>query len=163
MLTLHHKIPTFKYPRKEAYWNHFGKRRKCWLPGFSPFPTLFSILSNSKFLFWLAFILSPTNTFNFIRSNILCLASIALRNLTSLRLLYLLFFMYCCAFPMLVHVLRFFWRPFRLWFQYYKFGFIVIWVCWLVVSGFKATLTAKVISWRSVMHNMCFLAFSHQY
>ena len=33
---------------------------------------------------------------------------------------------------------------------------------WLVVLGFNATLTAKVISWRSVTH-MCFLAFSHQY
>ena len=33
---------------------------------------------------------------------------------------------------------------------------------WLVVLGFNATLTAKVISWRSVMH-MCFLAFSLQY
>ena len=35
-------------------------------------------------------------------------------------------------------------------------------VGWLVVLGFNATLTAKVISWRSVTH-MCFLAFSHQY
>ena len=35
-------------------------------------------------------------------------------------------------------------------------------VAWLVVLGFNATLTAKVISWRSVTH-MCFLAFSHQY
>ena len=33
---------------------------------------------------------------------------------------------------------------------------------WFVVLGFNATLTAKVISWRSVTH-MCFLAFSHQY
>ena len=33
---------------------------------------------------------------------------------------------------------------------------------WLVVLGFNATLTAKVISWQSVTH-MCFLAFSHQY
>ena len=33
---------------------------------------------------------------------------------------------------------------------------------WLVVLGFNATLTAKVISWRSVTH-MCFLAFPHQY
>ena len=32
----------------------------------------------------------------------------------------------------------------------------------LVVLGFNATLTAKVISWPSVMH-MCFLAFLHQY
>ena len=31
---------------------------------------------------------------------------------------------------------------------------------WLVVLGFNATLTAKVILWRSVTH-MCFLAFSH--
>ena len=33
---------------------------------------------------------------------------------------------------------------------------------WLVVLGFNANLTAKVISWRSVTH-MCFLAFSNQY
>ena len=34
---------------------------------------------------------------------------------------------------------------------------------WLLdVFGFNATLTANVISWRSVTH-MCFLAFSHQY
>ena len=33
---------------------------------------------------------------------------------------------------------------------------------WLVVLRFKAFLTAKVISWRLVMH-MCFLAFLHQY
>ena len=32
---------------------------------------------------------------------------------------------------------------------------------WLVVLGFNTTLTAKVISWRSVMH-ICFVAFSHQ-
>ena len=31
---------------------------------------------------------------------------------------------------------------------------------WLVVLGLNATLTAKVISWRLMMH-MCFLAFSH--
>ena len=34
-------------------------------------------------------------------------------------------------------------------------------VRWLVVLGFNATLTANVISWRSVTHK-CFLAFSHQ-
>ena len=33
---------------------------------------------------------------------------------------------------------------------------------WLVEFGFNATLTSKVISWRSVTH-MCFLGFSHQY
>ena len=34
--------------------------------------------------------------------------------------------------------------------------------CRLVVLGFNATLTAKVISWRSVTR-MSFLAISHQY
>ena len=33
---------------------------------------------------------------------------------------------------------------------------------WLVVLGFNPTVTAMVISWRSVTH-MCFLAFLHQY
>ena len=33
---------------------------------------------------------------------------------------------------------------------------------WLVVLGFNATLTAKIISWQSVTH-MCFLAFLHQH
>ena len=35
---------------------------------------------------------------------------------------------------------------------------LVGWLYW----GLNTTLTAKVISWRSVTH-MCFLAFSHQY
>ena len=34
---------------------------------------------------------------------------------------------------------------------------------WLVVLGFNATLTAKVISWQSVPHIMCFLAFSQRW
>ena len=34
--------------------------------------------------------------------------------------------------------------------------------CYCVEMGFNSTLTAKVISWRSVTH-ICFLAFSHQY
>ena len=37
-----------------------------------------------------------------------------------------------------------------------------LYLLWWVVLGSNATLTAKVISWRSVTH-MCFLAFSHQY
>ena len=37
-----------------------------------------------------------------------------------------------------------------------------MYIGWLVVLGFNATLTAKVMLWRSVTH-MCFLAFSHQY
>ena len=45
--------------------------------------------------------------------------------------------------------------------QYKKNVFVYV-NGWLVVLGFNATLTAKVISWQSVTH-MCFLAFSHQY
>ena len=37
----------------------------------------------------------------------------------------------------------------------------ILHVGWLVVLGFNATVTAKVISWRLVTHT-CFLAFSHQ-
>ena len=46
-----------------------------------------------------------------------------------------------------------------MWQKYWNF----LWEGWLlVVLGFNATLTAKVISWRSMTH-MCFLAFSCQY
>ena len=48
-----------------------------------------------------------------------------------------------------------------LFFQSHRLLFLPIWR-WLVVLGFNATLTAKVISWWSVKH-MFFLAFSHQY
>ena len=40
-LTLYHTIPTFNDSGKETFWKHCGKRRKCWLPAFSPFPTCF--------------------------------------------------------------------------------------------------------------------------
>ena len=43
-----------------------------------------------------------------------------------------------------------------------KTNFLFFFLTLLVVLGFNATLTAKVISWRLVTH-MCFLAFSHQY
>ena len=43
-LTLYHTIPTLNDPEKEGFWKHFGKRRKCWLPAFSPFPKMFFIL-----------------------------------------------------------------------------------------------------------------------
>ena len=52
--------------------------------------------------------------------------------------------------------------PFRIHTFKYKVCFDDLRVGWLVVLGFNATLTAKVISWRSVTH-MCFLPFSHQY
>ena len=56
-LTLYQMIPT-----SSAFWKHCGKRRKCWLPAFSPFPT-FSTLSKLKFTF----------TFSWLSSNALSL------------------------------------------------------------------------------------------
>ena len=41
-LSLYHTIPTVNDPKKEGFGKHYGKRRKCWLPAFSPFPTVFS-------------------------------------------------------------------------------------------------------------------------
>ena len=35
----------------ETFWKHCGKRRKCWLPAFSPFPTMVSTLPKTKFNF----------------------------------------------------------------------------------------------------------------
>ena len=40
-----HPILCFNNPEKEAFRKHCGKRRKCWLPAFSHFPTMFSTLS----------------------------------------------------------------------------------------------------------------------
>ena len=40
-----------------------GKRRKCWWPSFSPFPTVFSTLPKTSFTFSVIFILSAANIF----------------------------------------------------------------------------------------------------
>ena len=37
-------ISRFKYHVKESFRKYCEKRRKCWEPAFSPFPTMFSIL-----------------------------------------------------------------------------------------------------------------------
>ena len=47
-LTLYHTIPTFNDPEKEGL-EYLGKTRKCWLPAFSPFPTIISTLAISIF------------------------------------------------------------------------------------------------------------------
>ena len=62
-LTLYHTIPTFNDPEK-PFENIVGKRRKCWLPAFSPFPTMFSILHKTNFKFSFMFILSSAHAFN---------------------------------------------------------------------------------------------------
>ena len=48
---LYHTIPTFNNPKGKALWKHWGKRRKCWLPAFSPFSTMFPTLHKTKFNF----------------------------------------------------------------------------------------------------------------
>ena len=71
-LTLYHTIKRqFNDPVKEAFWKHCRKRRKCWEPAFSPFPTMFSTLSKTNFNFSPAFILSSANAFNLDQSKIL--------------------------------------------------------------------------------------------
>ena len=62
--TLYHTIRTFNYPVKRRLRKHCGKRRKCCLPAFSPFPTMFSSLSRTNFRFFISFILLSANTFN---------------------------------------------------------------------------------------------------
>ena len=54
---------------KRRFWKHCGKRRKCWLPAFSPFPAMFSILSKREIIVLAIFFLSSANVFNFRKSN----------------------------------------------------------------------------------------------
>ena len=49
--TLYHTISTFNNLEKVAFWKHCGKRRKCWKPVFSPFPTMFSAFPRTNFNF----------------------------------------------------------------------------------------------------------------
>ena len=44
VFTLYHIIPTVNDPVGKAFSKHYGKRRKCWQPAFSPFPIMFSTL-----------------------------------------------------------------------------------------------------------------------
>ena len=66
-----HKLPTFHNLEKEAFWKHCGKRRKCWLPAFSPFSTMFSTLPYINFNFSFTFVLSSANAPNLDMSIIL--------------------------------------------------------------------------------------------
>ena len=49
ILTHSHSLTPFDVSRKEAFSKHCGKRRKCWSPAFSPFPTMFSTLSKTNY------------------------------------------------------------------------------------------------------------------
>ena len=63
-LTLYHTILTYNDPKIEAFWKHWGKKRKCWYPAFSPFPTVFSTLSKTNFNYSDTSDLSSANAFN---------------------------------------------------------------------------------------------------
>ena len=41
--------PAFNDPEKETFKKHCGKRRKCWLPAFSPFPVVLSTVTTTNF------------------------------------------------------------------------------------------------------------------
>ena len=56
-LTFYHTVPPFNDPNEEGFGKHCGKRRKCWWPAFSPFPTMFSTLSKREILILATFIL----------------------------------------------------------------------------------------------------------
>ena len=71
VLTLYHTIPTYNDPKEEGFGKHCGKRRKCWQPAFSPFPTVFSSLSKREIIILAMFNLSSENAFNMITSKIL--------------------------------------------------------------------------------------------
>ena len=71
ILTLYHTIPTFNNPEEEGFGKHCWKRRKCWLPAFSPFPTVFSALSKREIVTLATFDLSSANALNLVMSKIL--------------------------------------------------------------------------------------------
>ena len=48
ILSLYHTILTYNNPKKQDFGKHCWKRRKCWFPAFSPFPTMFSLLSKGE-------------------------------------------------------------------------------------------------------------------
>ena len=68
LLTLYHTIPTFNDPKEEAFGKHCGKRRKCWQPAFSSFPTVFSNLLQREIVILAILHLSSANAFNLVMS-----------------------------------------------------------------------------------------------
>ena len=67
-LTLYHTIPTFDNPKEGGFGKHCGKRRKCWFPAFSPFPTVFSTLSKGEIRITATFNLPSTTALNLVLS-----------------------------------------------------------------------------------------------
>ena len=61
-LTLYHTVPTFNDPEERALLKTLWEKKK-WLPAFSSFPTMFSILSRTNFAICINFIWSSSNAF----------------------------------------------------------------------------------------------------
>ena len=64
-LTLYHTIQTFNDLEKEAFGKQRGKRRKCWYPAFSPFPTMFATLPKESHLICCLQMLSISTSIRF--------------------------------------------------------------------------------------------------
>ena len=47
-ISLYHTIMNFNNPKEDDFWKHCWKRRKCWKPAFSPFPTKFSTIHKTN-------------------------------------------------------------------------------------------------------------------
>ena len=63
-----HAISTFDDHKEEGFGKHCGKRRKCWLPALSSFPTVFLSLLQREIIILAMFNLSSANTFNLVMS-----------------------------------------------------------------------------------------------
>ena len=56
LLTFYHTIMTFNDPKEEGFEKHYEKRRKCLLPAFSSFPTVFSTPSQREIVILVMFV-----------------------------------------------------------------------------------------------------------
>ena len=70
-LTFYHTIPTLR----KRVWKTLGKKRKCWLPAFSLFPSVFYSIIDRIGHFSM-FNLSSTSAFSLTRARILSLARV---------------------------------------------------------------------------------------
>ena len=68
---LYHKITTFNDLSIKSFEKIMEKGDKCWLPAFSPFPIMFSLLSRTNFTFSVTFILSSATASKLASSKIL--------------------------------------------------------------------------------------------
>ena len=68
---IYHRIPGFKDYGEITLRKPCGKRRKCWSPAFSPFPTKFSIISQIIITISDRFDMLFANAFNFDQRKIL--------------------------------------------------------------------------------------------